>query len=484
MEKMMLENEKIKMEIQRLEAETEVLRVKKNVLLRLQEEYLANSLKLLFSCLMTFNIQKSRAVDGNTNQDKPRCFHSDDRRGITEAWLRIDLGGVYSVRSVKFWYRDDRKPTRLRGYSLRVSNDTNVPPVESCYADLGNVILPTIVEEDCERTARYIWIYQSNKSYHDLCPVLEICEIQVYGCETVHYGENCSSNCNHCQNTATCGITNGECDDNGCASPVYQPPLCKECKTGYYGEDCSKKCDHCKNNASCTLQSEECDALGCAYSGHQPPSCCIPGMYGLHCEKNCSRHCRFINCDRKTGSCFDGCKNGYIGSFCNQTCPLGKYGPNCGEICGHCYNNTVCNHGNGTCLEGCKAGYWNHNCKTLCSDGRYGQNCQYTCSGNCVNGEACDKVNGSCRSCVDGFQGSKCDRDIRKSPTDLKKEMDIDHLKVKKMMLENQKTEKEIKRLEVETEVLRVRKNVLLRLQGILSELFEVVVQLLNDSNI
>lgn len=51
-------------------------------------------------------------------------------------------------------------------------------------------------------------------------------------------------------------------------------------------------------------------------------------------------------------------------------------------------------------------------------------------------------------------------------------------------MLENQKTEKEIKRLEAETEVLRVRKNVLLRLQGILSELSEVVVQLLNDSKI
>lgn len=47
------------------------------------------------------------------------------------------------------------------------------------------------------------------------------------GCETGHYGEDCSKKCDHCRNNATCGIQNGECDHNGCASPVYQPPLCK-----------------------------------------------------------------------------------------------------------------------------------------------------------------------------------------------------------------------------------------------------------------
>lgn len=55
------------------------------------------------------NYVASLAVDGNTDQDVSRCFHSNDSRGIKEAWLRIDLGGVYSVRSVKFWYRDDSK---------------------------------------------------------------------------------------------------------------------------------------------------------------------------------------------------------------------------------------------------------------------------------------------------------------------------------------------------------------------------------------
>lgn len=55
------------------------------------------------------NYVASRAVDGNTDQDVSRCFHSDDRKDIKEAWLRIDLGGVYSVKSVKFWYRGDSK---------------------------------------------------------------------------------------------------------------------------------------------------------------------------------------------------------------------------------------------------------------------------------------------------------------------------------------------------------------------------------------
>lgn len=72
--------------------------------------------------------------------------------------------------------------SRLRGYSLRVSNDTNVPSMESsCYTDQGNVTLPTIVEKDCERTARYLWIYKAKKPNNPKCPILEICEVQIFG---------------------------------------------------------------------------------------------------------------------------------------------------------------------------------------------------------------------------------------------------------------------------------------------------------------
>nr|XP_034319766.1 uncharacterized protein LOC105348378 isoform X2 [Crassostrea gigas] len=239
-----------------------------------------------------------KTVDGSFDQNLSNCLHTDVNRQYRDAWLRIDLRKVYSVKSVKFWYRGDRgspykNTVRLRGYSLRVSNDTSVPPPESsCYNDTGIVTLPTIVEEDCERTARYIWIHQTNKGNKDeWCPMLEICEVQVFGCDVGYYGENCSDRCYHCKNNATCGIQHGDCDDSGCVNPGKQPPRCKGC---------------------------------------------IIGMYGINCENNCSLYCAYGDCDRTTGTCLDGCKSGFIGRFCNKTCSVGKYGSQCSESCGHC----------------------------------------------------------------------------------------------------------------------------------------------------
>lgn len=71
---------------------------------------------------------------------------------------------------------------RLRGFSIRVSSDTNEPPPQStCYTDQGNVQRNITTEAECERIARYIWIYQSNKADRDRCPMLEICEVQIFG---------------------------------------------------------------------------------------------------------------------------------------------------------------------------------------------------------------------------------------------------------------------------------------------------------------
>lgn len=307
----------------------------------------------------------NKTVDGNFSQNFRACLHTAASSGITEAWLRIDLQAVRSIKSVKFWYRNDRADAstntiRLLGYSIRGSTNSLLSDTKVCYSDnSGN--LPTVIEAGCKVLARYIWFYQAQSQSGEV-PILEICEVQVFGC-----------------------------------------------KTGFYGDNCSKSCDHCVNNKYCDIDTGQCDDLGCALQ-HQPPSCidCIPGFYGPRCEYHCNKFCKWDYCNKATGTCLYGCDSGYLSSHCNFTCPKGTFGQNCLKTCGNCLHNTTCNHENGTCPNGCDAGFKGQYCSTPCDDGTFGQDCRYRCSENCLNGEVCDRVDGHCDSCVTGFQRFSC----------------------------------------------------------------------------
>ena len=70
---------------------------------------------------------------------------------------------------------------RLPGYSIRGSNGSTLPsPENTCYQDPGGNTLPSIIQNDCEMTSQYVWIYQNN-TLDGPCPILEICEVQVFG---------------------------------------------------------------------------------------------------------------------------------------------------------------------------------------------------------------------------------------------------------------------------------------------------------------
>nr|XP_022311501.1 uncharacterized protein LOC111116789 isoform X2 [Crassostrea virginica] len=310
----------------------------------------------------------SRAVDGNVSQQISHCSHTDVRPDIKEAWLRVDLMNAYSMKSVKFWYRNDVQNTkRLPGYSIRVSNDTALPPPESsCYTDPGNVSLPTIIEKDCERTARYVWIYQNN-TLVGVCPMLEICEVQVFGCELGKYGVNCTMTCSHCKNNVSCGIVDGKCNDKGCAYPGYQKPYCQSCEPGKYGMYCTKKCDHCKDNSSCGQVDGKCNDEGCAYPGYQKPNCqtCSTGSYGKECKQKCSKNCMDKEkCNPINGTC-KKCADGFRGEKCDQNCSDGTYGLGCKFNCSvHCLDDNSCNKVNGTCSK-CHPGWHNNFCSAL-----------------------------------------------------------------------------------------------------------------------
>ncbi|XP_078327529.1 uncharacterized protein LOC111116790 [Crassostrea virginica] len=312
------------------------------------------------------NYSASRAVDGDVTQTISRCSHTDANSNIKEAWLRVDLKNTYSIKSVKFWYRnDDQNTKRLPGYSIRVSNDSALPPPESsCYTDPKIVKpLPTLIEKDCVRTARYVWIYQNNTLQSgDVCPMLEICEVQVFGCEPGMYGVNCTMTCSHCKNNSSCGIVNGKCNDEGCAYPGYQTPYCQSC---------------------------------------------IDGIYGNVCNVNCSEFCKNKRCERKTGACTDGCLAGYSGSRCDQNCKNNSYGQNCSKTCGQCLKRT-CDHVNGICTGGCKAGYRTELCNAGCINGTYGPGCKFECSKKCLDKNSCNKVDGTCSKCLPGWQKRLC----------------------------------------------------------------------------
>nr|XP_034321631.1 receptor-type tyrosine-protein phosphatase epsilon-like isoform X2 [Crassostrea gigas] len=182
------------------------------------------------------------------------------------------------------------------------------------------------------------------------------------------------------------------------------------CEVGYYGRNCTNKCDHCKNSVTCGVQNGECDALGCINDGYQPPLCkeCKRGRFGLNCIKQCSQFCIDDDCQKIEGTCIKGCERGYRGNLCNETCQKGSYGLNCSETCGNCLNAKRCHHVTGNCLEGCAAGYKTQTCKTPCNDGKYGMNCRFNCSRHCLNDKVCNKIDGSCQYCADGYKGIKC----------------------------------------------------------------------------
>eukprot|EP00105_Crassostrea_gigas_P019607 XP_011438156.1 PREDICTED: multiple epidermal growth factor-like domains protein 11 [Crassostrea gigas] len=405
----------------------------------------------------------NRTVDGNFSQKIKSCLHTADS-GVTEAWLRIDLQTVRSIKSVKFWYRNDRgsaslNTERLRGYSIRVSNSSDVPPgsTDACFTDDTSATLLTLIQEECTKTTRYVWFYQPHKR-DSSSPILERCEVQVFGCETGSYGDNCSRKCDHCKNSDTCDIDTGECDENGCSLSGLWPPICNECRFGSYGSNCSLNCSSYCQNKTCDRSSGVC-LFGCK-PGYQKSNCLLPckhGYYGENCTNACGNCLNNQTCNNVNGTCIDGCSEGFKGDLCitecssyeygqncqkvcsyqcysnascdpfsgscsrcadgyqnakcNEKCNSGTYGENCTYQCGECLNAVTCDHVDGTCSEGCNPGWQTTDtCQKPCRNGTYGIDCAYNCSGNCESNNTCDRRNGTCSKCSPGWQNQFCNK--------------------------------------------------------------------------
>lgn len=217
------------------------------------------------------------------------------------------------------------------------------------------------------------------------------------------------------------------------------------CVDGWYGPQCKDPCPvECKK---CDIESGKCTT-------------CADEYFPLDlCDKTCSSNCVRVGtsrvCSQANGECLNGCKLGYYGPDCSQTCGQcnscnsndgscqvcnpGWWGTTCKSQCNsHCSrggssNERICRQSDGYCEFGCDPGFYGDTCSSSCTGINcaggicnrqlgtckegcvayfYGENCDNRCD-SCKAG-VCDQVNGNCiGDCPASFYGNKCDKECK-----------------------------------------------------------------------
>lgn len=162
------------------------------------------------------NYNTARAHDGSLLTTEEYCAITDTKSNI--AWLQVDLWKLFSIKNVRIFYRKQENwhQYRFRQFYLDVSNSPATDTITSqrtrCYTDNTTApnLPPNIIDIPCKQTARYVIVettYDAPEDNPTTGAILEICEIEVYGCEIGHYG----SGCRCCEGCQECDVINGTC---------------------------------------------------------------------------------------------------------------------------------------------------------------------------------------------------------------------------------------------------------------------------------
>ncbi|XP_060085464.1 multiple epidermal growth factor-like domains protein 11 [Ylistrum balloti] len=333
----------------------------------------------------------SKVVDNcvATNIAKGCCTHT--KPGVhKEAWWRVDLGELMTVDKIKIYYRHGFQ-YRLAGYHLYLSNTTDTPTQGAlCYEDksIEKTDVQLVVTHQCPYVAQYVTVYNyrnntTRKGWYSKYAVLELCEVQVFGCQVGSYGDgDCDNLCPDNCYGGNCNPTTGSC--------LY-------CFPGNYGINCNNICPVNCGDSICEKDTGFCFR-------------CVSRKHGTKCEDDCPVNCK-DTCGQDTGNCNE-CVSGKHGTTCEGDCPV-----NCKDTCeqdtGNC-NGCVSGKRGPTCEDDCPV-----NCKDMCEQdtencnecvsGRRGTTCEDDCPVNCK--DACEQYTGNCNECVSGRRGTTCEDD-------------------------------------------------------------------------
>ncbi|KAL3878239.1 hypothetical protein ACJMK2_030604 [Sinanodonta woodiana] len=108
---------------------------------------------------------------------------------------------------------------------------------------------------------------------------------------------------------------------------------------------------------------------------------CKTGWWGYSCNNTCNVNCKDNKCSQTDGYCLE----------CSQT----KWGHFCDNNCTNCLHATGCGASDGICSVGCVTGYFGVSCGDHC--------------GHCAADGSCDRYTGACiHGCQSGWQEEHC----------------------------------------------------------------------------
>ena len=118
-----------------------------------------------------------RAVDGNSNSryNQRSCTHT---RRDSGAWLRVDLGRVADVKTIKLWNRKDCCSDRIKKTKIYVGTTNILADATEC-GDVNDVKKnPIVIQCASSINGRYVWVKKTDRNY------LTVCELEVFSAKT------------------------------------------------------------------------------------------------------------------------------------------------------------------------------------------------------------------------------------------------------------------------------------------------------------